>query len=126
MTRRPALFGRALIATAAAMVAGCGSAKSPTAAAPPESTPITGSERLGWLSPGAADAATYTYRLYVDGTAIPLTGVVCGPPADNAVNCTAPLPKLGDGRHALELTAVNSSGLESPRSQTVFVVVSGS
>ena len=105
---------------------GCGSAKSPTAADSPDSTGITGSERLGWISPGAADSASYTYRIYVDGTAVPLTGAVCGPPAAGAVSCTAPLPKLTPGPHALELTAVDSIGLESPRSQTLFVVVSGS
>src|SRR5437762_4116273 len=80
---------------------------------PPNVTPapaqnITGTERFGWAQ-AAADShelSTFRYAAYVDGTRVELTGVSCKPPSSPAATdfeCSAPLPPMSAGTHALEL-----------------------
>lgn len=128
MKRRTSSVGWAILVAVSATMAGCGSGKSPTSADPSgATTTITGSEQLGWTQAAdAPDAAAYTYLLYVDGTAVALTGVACARPAGGDYSCMAPLPRLSTGRHVLELAAVNTAGTEGPRSPAIVVTVAGS
>lgn len=109
----------------------CGSNTS--AGTPPPSggsgNTITGRERLGWTQPaaGASELASYGYALYVDGQRIVLGGVACpGTSGDGGFDCSAPLPPLTSGPHALELAAFVTSGgtvIEGPRSGALQVSV---
>ena len=90
---------------------------------------ITGSERIGFdqLASDATDLAAIRYAIYVDGARSELTGVSCAATASAAgFACTAALPRLSAGSHALQLASfiVDGTLLESPRSATLLVVVS--
>lgn len=91
---------------------------------------ITGRERLGWIQPAASvsELASFGYALYVDGQRLVLGGVSCpGGAGEAGFDCSAPLPPLGPGPHALELAAFITSGdtvIEGPRSAALQVSVS--
>lgn len=92
---------------------------------------INGTERIGWDQP-AADAvelATIRYAIYVDGARSELVNVSCTPSTSAArFSCTAPLPSLTPGAHALQIASfvVDGSTLEGARSAAINVVVSAS
>jgi hypothetical protein len=103
----------------------------PVVEPPVDNGTINGTERLGWDQP-AADAveiATIGYVVYVDGTRTVLDAVACAPspritfPVSFA--CSARLPTLTPGAHALELASfVNARGVrESVRSAPLRVTV---
>jgi glucose/arabinose dehydrogenase len=90
---------------------------------------ITGRESIGWdqraIDP--VELATYRYAVYVDGTRAELSGVSCAStPSGAGYACSARLPPLSSGRHAIQLAAfiVAGSILESGRSGTLEVNVS--
>ena len=91
---------------------------------------ISGSERIGW-SQGAADSAefaTFRYAAYVDGNRVELAGVSCGGSV-GAFTCSSQLPTMSSGAHSIELVSfVNDNGtlIESPKSATLRVTVTGS
>src|SRR5439155_1635022 len=63
---------------------------------------------------------------YVDGNRTELAGVTCAPAAATTTfACTAPLPKLSSGSHALEIASFVTEGalLESARSAALRVNV---
>lgn len=115
-----------LVSVSASLVGACGSASSPSSPSDGTTgTPITGSERIGWIQPAAslAHASSYSYKLYVDGnTRVSLGSPSCGA-TSTTYECSAALPQLSSGRHLLELVAVDAGGVEGPRSETLVVVV---
>jgi glucose/arabinose dehydrogenase len=90
---------------------------------------ITGNERIGWDQPAsdAAELATFRYVVYVDtANRVELTGTTCATASTSgSFACTAPLPRLTNGAHTLELASfiVDGSTLESPRSGPLRVTV---
>jgi hypothetical protein len=112
----------AVLALSALLVA-CN--RSPTT--PTEGEIITGAERFGWDQP-AADAgelATFRYAFYVDDTRTEAADVSCAPPQAGRFPCTAQLPAMTTGSHAIQMASfVVDAGVvrESPRSATVRVI----
>jgi hypothetical protein len=100
----------------------------PSVGTPSGSQTINGTERIGW-DQAAADAvelATIGYVIYVDGARTPLADVTCGStPAAVGFPCTARLPAMSTGAHALELASIadNGAGPESARSSALQVTV---
>lgn len=90
--------------------------------APQTGEPITGAERLGWRQAGA-NAASYSYKLYVDNVGVALTSATCGQSVAEEHDCSSLLPPMSAGRHVLELTATTGSQ-ESARSQPLAVLLS--
>jgi hypothetical protein len=88
---------------------------------------VTGVERFGWDQP-AADAGelvSFRYAFYVDDVRSDATDVSCatGQAAGRFV-CTAALPSMSTGTHALQVASFVVDGgatLESARSVTVRV-----
>ena len=90
---------------------------------------ITGRESIGWdqraIDP--VELASYRYAIYVDGNRAELSGVSCAStPSTTGYACSARLPSLSAGRHAIQLAAfiVAGSIVESARSGTLNVNVS--
>jgi len=100
----------------------------PSVGNPGGSQTINGTERIGWDQP-AADAvelATIGYAIYVDGARTALADVTCAStPAGVGFPCTARLPAMSAGTHALELVSIADSGAgpESARSPALQVTV---
>ena len=101
---------------------------------PPDVPPVSvkGTERLGWDQPATTveELGLLHYVAYIDGqTRVPLAGASCNQePGPSGFECSARLPALSRGRHALALAAVAHFGdaeLEGPRSTPLSVVVSG-
>lgn len=97
----------------------------------------TTASTIRWDAPSnamdAADAASFTYRLYINSTTVftALTGVVCGPPVapDVVFSCQAPvlaqmLPGLNKRKMSTTLTAEDTSTPVSGESamSNVFIV----
>jgi glucose/arabinose dehydrogenase len=97
---------------------------------PATSETVTGTERVGWNQP-AADAvelATIGYVIYVDGVRTELAGVTCASAAAAAsFPCSARLPPMSVGPHALQLASFVNDGsvLESARSAPLLVTLVG-
>jgi aldose sugar dehydrogenase len=112
------------------LIAGCHKNDQPSQQPPPSGEQITGNERLGWTQQAtdATELADFKYAIYVDGTRSTLSGVSCSTtPASAGFDCTAPLPRMSNGAHALEMASYVDNGgtvLESPRSATLRVIVS--
>lgn len=114
---------RAALAAVAALVAGaCGGGGSPAPPPPatvpvPGATQVTGRERFAWEHDG--NGTSLSYRVYIDGVGATLESATCV--VDGAESrCSAPLPAMSDGVHALELAAVNAaSGVEGERSAAI-------
>jgi glucose/arabinose dehydrogenase len=116
------------------MMAGCDS-NQPTPPPTPDPGPtppagaerITGSERLGWNQQAGSgeELATFRYLMYVDSTASDAQDVACTANAGPAgFACTARMPSMSAGLHALTLSSYIDNGgsrLESPRSPAVNV-----
>jgi len=90
---------------------------------------ITGRESIGWdqraIDP--VELATYRYAIYVDGNRSELSGVSCASTSSSTgYACSARLPSLSAGRHAIQLAAfiVSGSIVESTRSGALDVNVS--
>lgn len=115
------------------LIAGCGGSGDPPSSPPPGGSgdAITGRERIGWTqrADSPSDLALYSYVLYVDQSRRPLEGVTCAAAAADAVDCSAPLPSLTTGAHALEIAAAvtDAAGtmVEGARSAVLRVTVTG-
>ena len=90
---------------------------------------ITGRESIGWdqraIDP--VELASFRYAVYVDGNRSELSGVSCASTSSSGgYGCSARLPPLSAGRHAIQLAAfiVAGSIVESARSGTLEVNVS--
>lgn len=114
------------------LAAGCGNSRPPTPSPPGTGTgeTITGRERIGWDQPAAnaAELATFRYAMYVDAVRTELADVSCAQ-ATTATGfaCSARLPAMSNGTHALEVAAFYDSGgvVESAKSPTLRVTVTG-
>jgi glucose/arabinose dehydrogenase len=90
---------------------------------------ITGTEHLAWDQPAgsAAELATFSYLVYVDGVATEAQGVSCATVTESTgFACGGPLPSMSAGPHALALSAYivsNGVRLESALSAALNVVV---
>jgi glucose/arabinose dehydrogenase len=89
---------------------------------------ITGSERIGWeqRASDAAELATFHYVIYVDTTnRVEVTASCATTSTNGTFPCTAPLPRLTNGAHTLELASfiVDGATLESARSVALRVNV---
>jgi len=125
---------RLILLASALLIAGCDSPQpTPPPTPDPGPTPpagaerITGSERLGWSQQAGSgeDLATFRYLIYVDSAASDAQDVSCSVTAGPAgFACTARMPSMSSGLHALTLSSYIDSGgsrLESPRSPAVSV-----
>ncbi len=91
---------------------------------------VTGAERLGWNQPAPSfrELTAYRHWVYVDGIRFVLPARCSYLQSANGHLCVAPLPRMGAGRHVLELTTTLSGGsdvLESARSEPLVVIVVG-
>lgn len=93
---------------------------------------VTGTERIGWsqVASSAEDLARYRFVTFVDGIAQGTSGAVCQTPSDGVVfECSANLPSMSEGTHAVQLAvALDGDGpsFESARSPALRLrVVSG-
>lgn len=125
-----------IIVACAWLAAACGSPK-PTApptpdpgpTVPPATERISGTERLGWSQDAASaeELGTFRYLIYVDAVANEAQGVTCSStPGPAGFACTARLPPMTAGQHALTMSSFIESGgtrLESPRSPAVNVLL---
>jgi glucose/arabinose dehydrogenase len=111
----------------AALALACGGSSSDSAGpSQPGSGGTAGGPKLAWdqFAPGADELRQYSYVLYVDGTAVPLSGATCGTLATETLTaaCTAPLPAMSAGQHTLEMAArITRDGVvfESARSAPI-------
>lgn len=100
----------------------------PVVDSPAANETINGTERFGWDQRAAdtVELATIRYAIYVDGTRSELAGVSCASSLTSAgFACSARLPALSAGSHALQLASFVNDGsvLESARSATLTVTV---
>lgn len=94
-------------------------------------TEITKPATLGWNQPAAStdDLSNLRFQVVVDnGARVDLQAVTCGPVVvlhgvPQTAPCSAPLPALHAGPHALALIAIHRRGTESARSPAIFVNV---
>jgi hypothetical protein len=105
----------------------CGRSRGGSPGGPPPVKNVTGAERLLWTQSAAdrSELSTFRYALYVDGARFGLTSVSCEPtsPPSSRFECSAPLPSMTDGVHALDLTAfvADDDVLESAHSAPLQV-----
>jgi glucose/arabinose dehydrogenase len=123
---------RTLNSLAVAMTLGTAACSGQAATTPPPangdgSSPgspinVSGTERLGWnqTATDLNEASRLQYTIYVDDGPAPLTDATCQ--GSSPFSCSARLPQLTAGAHRLEVTAT-ASGLESPRSPSIYVVL---
>jgi hypothetical protein len=88
---------------------------------------INGSERLGWEQrlPANARVEDYGFVAYVDSTRHTLASDCQPGGAADSYTCSAPLPFIATGRHALRLATVRIEGasqIESERTPPLLVV----
>jgi glucose/arabinose dehydrogenase len=100
----------------------------PVVDSPAANETINGTERVGWdqRAADAVELATVRYAIYVDGSRSELAGVSCASSLTSAgFACSARLPALSVGSHALQLASFVNDGsvLESARSATLTVTV---
>ncbi len=100
----------------------------PVVDSPAANETINGTERFGWDQRAAdtVELATIRYAIYVDGARSELAGVSCASSLTSAgFACSAPLPALAAGSHALQLASFVNDGsvLESARSAALTVTV---
>lgn len=122
-----------ILLAAAVLVAGCESEPTPPPTPDPGPQPpsggerISGNERLGWNQQAASgeELSTFRYLIYVDTSAADAQDVACSATAGPAgFACTARMPSMSGGLHALTMSSYIDSGgsrLESPRSPAVNV-----
>jgi len=108
------------------VVTACGGDNDHQSQQPPPVT-IRGGERLAWnqVADSIPQLRSLTFRLYVDGQESPLSSPQCDETIrPTGFECSAGLPSMTFGQHALELTSV-SGGVESLRSPQLLVIVAG-
>jgi glucose/arabinose dehydrogenase len=122
-----------MILAAAVILAACDSSEPtppPTpdpGPVPPNAERISGNERLGWSQQASSgeELSTFRYLIYLDGAGADAQDVTCSATAGPAgFACTARMPPMSGGLHALTLSSYIDSGgsrLESPRSPAVSV-----
>ncbi len=127
-------MSRALVLTLASVLlslAACGGNNPPSGGdSSGTGDTVSGRESFGWTQSAqtAADLAAYKYALYVDNQRRVVEGETCSTTGGTSVECSAPLPSLGAGRHALQLAAFFMSGetvVEGERSTVLQVTVAG-
>jgi hypothetical protein len=127
MESRVRVVMTAVLVSAAASLAGACGSSSPTTPGAPTVGGEGSAGRVGWIQPAAslAQANGYSYKSYVDTTTrVDLGSQTCRQGATNtSFDCSAALPQLSQGRHVLELIAVDGGGMESPRAAPLVVVV---
>jgi len=118
------MIGRAALLTFVCVAcASCGGSPSS-----PSADAITGSERFGWDQPAAdaADVASFRFAIYVDDARTEVPDASCAPgQSSGRFACTAGLPAMSAGTHALQVAAFVLDGgvvRESARSTAVHVV----
>ena len=90
-------------------------------------TPVTpgSAQKFGWDHSAASQAEedAQGVNVYVDALpAAPLAGKVCTSPSAGNFACTAPIPALTPGVHAVAITAT-LNGSESAKSNTLSLVM---
>lgn len=72
-------------------------------------------------APTLADAQSYTYKYYPDGsnTGVVFTGVTCSG-ATSPFQCNAPIPAFTPGNHTITMTAANVAGESAKSSPFAF------
>ena len=84
----------------------------------PDGSLVRGSERLAWNQAG--NVSRMRFRAYIDDQAVELPSATCN--GSNPAMCTAPLPALADGIHAIALVNVNmDTASESARTDSITV-----
>lgn len=104
---------------------GGGPGNSPPQPPPATGVPVRGTERLSWDqgAPSSQRLRDYRFTVYVDGTAVTMTGVQCGETiATDGYPCSAPLPAMSNGNHVLQVSVV-VDGVESQRSAALTVTM---
>jgi glucose/arabinose dehydrogenase len=126
------LIGNFFVLLGLVLTVACGDRRPATPSPPGPGTgeTITGRERIGWdqLAANPAELATLRYVMYVDGVRSELADASCAQTATAAgFACSARLPAMSNGVHALEIAAFYESGgiVESARSQPLRVTVAG-
>ena len=87
---------------------------------------ITGTEYIAWNQAAAdvSQASRYQYAAFVDDVAFVLADVGCQDQGGAVILCADRLPPMSAGPHRIELAA-SDTGLESPRSSPVYVLMIG-
>lgn len=127
MESRVRVVMTAVLVSAASLAGACGSSSPTTPGSPTVGGGGSTAARVGWTqpAPSLAQANAYSYKSYVDTTTrVNLGSQTCRQGATNTTfDCSATLPPLSEGRHVLELIAVDGGGMESPRAAPLVVVV---
>jgi glucose/arabinose dehydrogenase len=91
--------------------------------APPDTTTVTGDERIAWDQevPAGTRTAAMVYAAYVDGIRVDFPGVSCKASSETLHECLAPLPPMNNGPHIVRLSATGPSDnpLHGPRSRVL-------
>jgi glucose/sorbosone dehydrogenase len=79
--------------------------------------PVSAGSRLGWTQTASTllQAQSMGFRLYVDGSPVPLVGTCTQGSTQGRYDCSGILPSMSPGRHTLEVASL-LNGMESPRS----------
>jgi hypothetical protein len=119
-----------LLMVALAAVAGCGGSDDPPPSSPPAtsgSDTVTGHERVGWVQTASdSDVFLLEFAGYIDGVRNVLTGAACTRNNSGSFDCSAALPPMTAGRHALEIAAFFTSPngvVEGPRAPALQLTV---
>ena len=103
--------------------------QAPTTDSSNTSVRVNGTEKVVWdqTAKDATQLARYRYLAYVDDEApIELVGVTCEPATGTgSFTCSGPLPKMGAGRHRLQLAAEEADNQKrrGPRSGIILLDV---
>jgi glucose/arabinose dehydrogenase len=117
---------------AAAMAGACGGGGSGGGSnGSPDGGVVNGTSRISWdqQAADATELAALHFVIYIDGTRTELTGASCSTPAGSAgFPCESLLPTMSTGQHTIQLASyiVAGSILESPKSASLVITVSGS
>ena len=87
---------------------------------------LTGREHLAWDQriPQASDLPRYRFAVYVDSVRVELADASCNEPVETVALCTAPLPAMKPGRHALAVVSYTMPEyIDSPRALPIEVTV---
>ncbi len=111
------------------LCAGCDKNDPAPPSGPSTGENVTGNERFGWqqLAADAVELARIRYAVYIDGVRADLPDARCDQAAtETGFSCSAPLPRLNNGSHLLELASFVIDGatvLEGARSAPLRVQV---
>jgi len=84
--------------------------------------PASTGSRLGWAQTASSliQAQSMGFRLYVDGSPLPLVGTCTQGSTQGRYDCSGVLPSMSSGRHTLEVASL-LNGMESPRSSPLKI-----